>query len=124
MKWYVRKPERLAAEIEVIKQYYPDARIFRDKGKIVIFHKFQGRKACYLTEVIYPDNFPWKEPKIWVREPRIKKGDAPHLWPDGSLCIYGRNDTTSIGGKIILDRAGMWLDAYETWLDTGLWPAI
>lgn len=120
MKWYKQRQERRKAEIVAIKTIYPKARILIHKGHFVVFLKVPGRRAHYLVKVIYPNDFPYKQPKAYVVEPRIK--DAPHRWSDGSLCFHEDYEGPRTSGKIILDLSRKWIEAYERWVDTGRWP--
>lgn len=122
MKWFKKIPQRLEVEVELIRKYYPGARVFLERSKLTVFFKFRKRNGYYLAKLVYPDDFPWQQPKVWIIDPTIKK--SPHQWRDKSLCIHGENDDSQISGKIVLDRAGQWIKAYETWHDTGRWPEL
>jgi hypothetical protein len=120
MKWYERKPERYNAEVKLIMRNHRKARLFIDKGRLVVFLKIRGRKADYIAKIIYPEEFPYEQPEAYIVEPRIK--EAPHRWSDGHLSIHGIKDGPDISGKIILDWTKLWVLAFENWLDTGRWP--
>ena len=122
MKWYKKNPERLEVEIRLIKTHHQGARIFQERGRIAVFSKFHGRKSHYLAKLIYPDDFPWEQPKVWIIEPRIRK--APHRWRDRSICLHGEQDGPRISGRIVLDRTNQWIKAYEEWCDTSKWPVL
>jgi hypothetical protein len=121
MRWYEKRPERYEAEQMLIKKYYPKARIFERKGRIIVFLKIRGRKTNYLIETIYPKDFPYEQPKAFVTKPQIE--DALHRWGDGSLSLHGViKEPPRLSGKIILDWSKKWVFAYENWVDTGVWP--
>lgn len=75
----------------------------------------------YRVEVVAHHSRP---PKVWVRDPRIPRS-TPHIYGDGSLCLYWpRLWRWTRGGSIafdILPWACLWLDYYERWQVTGEW---
>jgi hypothetical protein len=50
---------------------------------------------------------------------------APHLYPDGSLCLYWPKEWRwapfEAIGETLLPWAALWLYYYEIWVDTGAW---
>jgi hypothetical protein len=64
-------------------------------------------------------------PKVWVRSPNLAK-ETPQLGEDGSLDLSreGSEDwrPNQLIVKTFLPWAANWLDSYENWLATGLWP--
>ncbi|MGB3479911.1 MAG: hypothetical protein WBB67_12215 [bacterium] len=120
MKWYEAKPNRCIMETATIKQVYPAAQIDIERGYLIAFLMFQGRKGSYLLKVVYPSEFPYEEPKAFIKKPRIK--DALHRWLDGSLCIKGNAEPPNLSGKIIIDWSINWIKTYENWLDGIRWP--
>ena len=62
-------------------------------------------------------------PKVTVTQPKLRPN--PHLYPDGSLCLYWPKEWTwsrrEIIAETILPWAAVWLLYYELWLDTGEW---
>jgi len=63
-------------------------------------------------------------PKVRVESPKLAPG-TPHLYPDGSLCLYYPGEWSWHGRLIIAETiipwAAHWLFYYELWLDTGKW---
>ena len=122
MHWFEEKPQRYLAETELIKRCFPQARIFREKNRIVVFHMIIGMKTRYLVRMEYPEDFPYEQPRAFIVEPKINK--AEHRWMDGALCLHGNSDDSRITGKIVLDRTKQWIMAYEEWVDSGNWPEL
>lgn len=121
MKWYEEKPKRLKAELVLIRQIYPEAWAIKEKGRLVICYYILGRKAKYFVKVVYPDDFPFEEPRAYVVEPKITH--AQHRWlEDNSLCVEGNVEPPNVSGKIIIDWSIGWLRVYENWLDGVAWP--
>jgi hypothetical protein len=120
MKWFERNNDRFQGEKLALKRFYPKARLYIKRGRVVIFLKVCGRKRSYIVQVIYPNDFPYEQPKSYIIKPKIKK--APHRFRDGSLSIHGKYEGPRISGKIILDWSVRWIQAYENWLDSDEWP--
>ncbi len=66
--------------------------------------------------------------KIVVISPQLRKHNnqkIPHLYPDGSLCLfYPSNrewDSTQLVAETIIPWISLWLYFYEIWLITGEW---
>ena len=63
-------------------------------------------------------------PKVSVNWPEIKE-DAPHTYPDGSLCLYKpgviRWNEQRLVARSIMPWTLVWLILYEGWLETGVW---
>jgi hypothetical protein len=63
-------------------------------------------------------------PKVCVVSPPLAP-QAPHLYSDGTLCLYWpvewqwRSDT--LIAETIIPWTAAWLYYYELWLDTGTW---
>ena len=51
--------------------------------------------------------------------------NCPHLWKDGTLCIYGVMDTWNPGKNNILHVLKLsrrWISNYQVWQKSGDWP--
>lgn len=63
-------------------------------------------------------------PRVRVLRPKLVDG-APHLYADGSLCLYWPKEwhwaPCEAIGETLLPWAALWLYYYELWLDTGEW---
>jgi len=77
--------------------------------------------CCYDVSIEY--NLA-KTPKVSVRWPTLHPR-APHLYPDGTLCLYWPKEWRWQGNEIIAETilpwTALWLYYYELWLDTGYW---
>lgn len=64
------------------------------------------------------------EPAAFVVAPTLHE-DAPHLWEDGSLCLYHPNKFVWREDHLVADYTipwvALWLYFYEQWLDLGVW---
>lgn len=65
-----------------------------------------------------------RAPTVKVLRPALAVG-APHLYGDGTLCLYWTKDwrwsSDQFITKTILPWAADWLHYYELWLDCGKW---
>lgn len=63
-------------------------------------------------------------PKVWVQRPTVDER-SPHLYRDGSLCLFYPKDASWHSGMKIADMIipwiSDWLLYYELWQDTGKW---
>lgn len=63
-------------------------------------------------------------PKVRVLTPELEP-NAPHLYRDGTLCLYWPMEwewrTDQLIAETILPWAASWLFYYELWLDSGKW---
>ncbi len=75
----------------------------------------------YRIRVVYERRGP---PSVFVDCPRLDP-DAPHRWPDGSLCLHWPKewrwkDVESLAGTVVM-WAALWLQYYEVWKQVGAW---
>ncbi|MEK4815126.1 MULTISPECIES: hypothetical protein [Bacillus] len=74
----------------------------------------------YTVKVIYKR----LRPKVFIMNPCIHK-EAPHLYPDGSLCLYYPSDNSYHDALFIADTiipwTAEWLYYYEKWLEDDIW---
>lgn len=63
-------------------------------------------------------------PTVTILSPTLVP-KAPHLWRDGTLCLYYPKEKPwrrdMLIAKTILPWTALWLYYYELWLDTGKW---
>lgn len=70
-----------------------------------------------------------KPPRINIISPKLKLFEGaeklPHIYGDGSLCLYTPRNGEWHGGKLIaltiVPWISLWLFYYEAWLITGEW---
>ena len=76
---------------------------------------------AYAIRIVYRKR---GDPKVWVLSPRLVRR-APHLYDDGTLCLYWPKewrwtDDQSIALTIVVWSA-LWLQYYEIWKLLGVW---
>jgi hypothetical protein len=81
--------------------------------------------AIYRIRIEYRfDNQFSKRPKVWVLSPQLAP-NAPHVYPQGDLCLYFPKDLTwsphKFISKTIIPLTAAWLGFYEVWLKTRIW---
>ena len=70
-----------------------------------------------------------KSVKIFVINPKIEKYEngnrVPHLYPDGSLCLfypeYNEWNYNDSWAETLIPWTALWLFYYEIWKETGKW---
>ena len=76
---------------------------------------------AYTVRIVYRKR---GHPEVWVLKP-ILDPNAPHLYPDGTLCLYWPRewrwtDDESLALTIV-GWAALWLQHYEIWQSIGTW---
>ena len=124
MKWFERNPQRLENEVMLIKRNHPSARIFFKGGKVMIFLKVISRKNDYLAKIIYPEDFPFEQPKAFILEQRLRGNyHKTHRYSDSSLCLATPDQVgPQTSGKVICDWVNGWVKGYEIWKRTKEFP--
>jgi hypothetical protein len=60
-----------------------------------------------------------------AHEDESSENDAPHRWPDGSLCLYWPKEWRWTGSESITSTivawTALWLEYYEIWQTLGVW---
>jgi ubiquitin-protein ligase len=76
----------------------------------------------YVISINFTDNYPNEMPQVFVKAPLIT--DSPHRYKAGNICYLhqavwnpGKHDIT-----FVLARAAKWLNKYEVWKVTRIWP--
>ena len=106
-----------------MKMKYPAFACQSKNNGIVLTGVLTPREASpqYQVQIIL---MPHKYPEVRVLSPQILKS-APHLWPNGSLCLFNPRDRKWKHQELIAQNliawASLWLYFYEGWLGTGIW---
>ena len=112
-------PDR-GIQILHLKQRFPQ---FKYKGKGVWFGTLQPMPHSQIYKIKIVDKV-GAFPRVYVKEPKLAKG-APHLYSDGSLCLFYPKDFSwnkkSLIAETIVPWTALWLYYYELWLKTGIW---
>lgn len=124
-QWYRTTPKRFQHEQRIMKKYYPQMQLFNDsegnmgwQGKLTTW-----RENTYEVMIVYPPTFPYKPPKAYPVNPKIKQ--SRHIYEDGHLCLFTADDRIweiKTTASTLVSWVAKWLHCYEVWLDTGQWP--
>lgn len=81
----------------------------------------RSTSPVYQVEIRYQQR---QIPKAKVLSPPLAP-NAPHLYGDGTLCLYWpeewRWQQDKLVADVIIPWTALWLYYYELWLDTGRW---
>jgi hypothetical protein len=76
----------------------------------------------YIVAIYFP-NYPSQMPKVYITKPTLP-ANTRHTYQGGSICYMhpnywnpGRYDLT-----FVLARVAKWLNKFEVWRQTGVWP--
>jgi len=106
-----------------MRSRFPGFSTGRMRGGVTFRGELRPRPGSpsYVVDVAVPD---MGAPKVWVRSPGLAEG-APHLYDDGSLCLYHPRvrpwRADDLAASTVVPWAAIWLDCYEGWLETGVW---
>ncbi|MBU5220469.1 hypothetical protein KQI67_28255 [Bacillus albus] len=102
-----------------IQQCFPSFKYFKE-GYWIGRLRPTSSSSFYTVKIIYK-RF---NPKVFIIEPCIHR-EVPHLYGDGSLCLYYPNDNSYNDSLFIADTiipwTAEWLYYYEKWLEDGIW---
>ncbi len=123
-KRWVKPPQlTYAQQIGKLRKAYPGFRLRWKKGDPLWEGSFQPRisSPSYRLQICYSSG---SIPKVWVLSPALAD-NPPHVYGDGSLCLYWPKEWRWRDQEYIADTilpwAALWLYYYELWLDTGQW---
>jgi hypothetical protein len=114
--WFKSNPGRLVNETAAMETLFPDFELHELPQGLawVGFVTPEKTRGRYKVSVVYPDDFPYHPPKVFVLDPRIS---APkHQYGDTSLCLMYPGDSTwgtnTTAGQAVA-MASAWLFCYE-----------
>ncbi len=96
-----------------------------NEGSLYVLAALQTstNKRPYTLAIAFPDTYPNALPSVRVRQPTLQS-NAPHRYNSGDICYLhpsmwnpGRHTLT-----FVIARAAKWLNKYEVWLVSGVWP--
>ncbi|MDX2001357.1 MAG: hypothetical protein SFW35_02940 [Chitinophagales bacterium] len=117
------KPFNPETQVLSMRSSYPDFKCNK-KGLAMEFTgilRVMPELPEYTVTVIYDLD---KRPKVYIRAPQLLE-NAPHLYPDGTLCLYHPDNyhwtREKLIAKEIMSWTAAWIYFYEVWLETGKW---
>lgn len=127
-KYPTHKLLNLAMQAMLIQKYYDNWNCSIEKSKLICkgIIKPTELSGSYLVRISYKLK---ESPKVYLIKPPLQKNvkgeDAPHLYPNGRLCVYHPRFKEWDGSKsiaqTIIPWTSLWLYYYEVWLVTGEW---
>lgn len=122
-----RQPITLGQQLVQMKKDFPEFQYSQSNNLPTWEGTLQPMKASpkYTVRIVYRfAGRQSKSPKVWVILPKIHIY-APHLYNDGSLCLYFPRDRDwspyKFISQTIVPWASLWLAFYEIWLETDHW---
>lgn len=125
---FEHKAKTIFQQADAIRHQYPgfsvthNPSVLRAQG----YWRPTARSEPYQIEVRYTLQ---QKPVIAVLKPTLVKNlkgeDIPHLYGDGTLCLYmplyGEFNYSDLIATTIIPWSGLWLYHYENWHMTGEW---
>ena len=111
-----RELDSLAAENELIRVSITENR----EIELVVTEPVQEKHIR--LSITLPHGYPHKSPVV-TADPLDRS--SPHVWLDGSLCIFGAMETWNPGRHDVVHTLKLcrrWLSSYASWSNTGKWP--
>jgi ubiquitin-protein ligase len=131
--WYDRIPDRLEEEKTVMHDRFAATHPSLGWVEDDLGEEFLGWDLTitsdsgveYTVLIVYPDNYPTEAPEPYILEPNIEPSETKHMYSDGILCLFHRDDRAweyESTAATMTARIGAWITAYENWVTTGYWP--
>lgn len=113
--WYHDNNKRFLIEKYAMKERFPDFELIESVNGLTWTGPLTPKNAdTYVIAVIYPEDFPYSSPNVWIIEPKIQS--PKHQFPDGHICLLELgNETweTKTTAATIVALAAVWLWCYE-----------
>lgn len=121
--------DEILAQILKLKESYDYVEYVSKKDRFTVWIKLQPTSESMIYTVKFVCAVNSRKVVIFVINPAIKrrmKGKlVPHMYSDGSLCLYyPKHKEWSIEddwGTTLVPWTTLWLFYYEIWLETGEW---
>ncbi len=122
----VKKTSLLAQKV-ALQRAFPESQALVRRNKLVWKASIQPTGLSDIYEIELTHSFEMS-PKVFVLAPDLvcfEDQPVPHLYPDGSLCLFlprrAEWDQTMLISDTTVPWACEWLFHYELWLATGEW---
>lgn len=122
------KIRNIGEQVGAIKALYPQFKISWGNGQLKVIGEIQPtpRSCKYQFSLKYKLG---ELPSVNILSPILIKNekgeDIPHLYPNGSLCLYRplrkEFDYSNLMANTIIPWISLWLYYYEIWHVTGNW---
>ena len=118
-------PARIGDEIQELENHGEKPRTSITEQRELAFRfplKLADESPVELS-IVLPHGYPHNCPRVYAES---ITGSVPHRWRDGALCVYGVMSGWNPGKHTVystLALAKRWLSHFESWRQTGQWPA-
>ncbi|MGA2435416.1 MAG: hypothetical protein ABSG25_09025 [Bryobacteraceae bacterium] len=114
--WFNSNPARLVDEKESMQVRFGGFRLYSLPVGLAWDGWLRPKQSTknYRVSVVYPDDFPYHPPKVFVIDPKISV--SKHQYGDGSLCLMYPGDGTWQTNTTAVQAVAMaaaWLFCYE-----------
>lgn len=120
--WWVRYPKRAVDEVNRMRN--TNAKLIFNDNKLFWEEWITNDYGTpFLISIESEENHPFKEPDVFLKEPKLEHHERKHMYSDGSLCLFRPEEFSS--RMTILDirnMAASWCFCYESYVNTGNWP--
>lgn len=132
-KRFFRKHQYTLADLinncNEIKRRYSEVSYSVNKGKVMVDIQLKPSEGSMRYSVRLIAKIGSTNVDVFVITPNIcelkKKLTVPHLYPNGSLCLYypdyGEWNPNDFWADTLIPWACLWLYYFELWLATGKW---
>ena len=116
-------PNRISQELDGLAAESEPFRVsVTESREIQLILTEPGQEKDIRLCITLPHGYPNKSPVV-TADPIDPS--SPHLWLDGSLCIFGAMETWNPGRHDVVHTLKLcrrWLSGYALWSTTGNWP--
>lgn len=117
-------PSRIAKEIQALEDHgeAPRTTITDDRELAFRFTHLLSDGTATEVRILLPHGYPNSCPRVYAD---AIHNNAPHLYADGALCLYGVMTGWNPGKHTVhttLELTRQWLRRYDHWRQKGEWP--
>ena len=120
--WFERFPHRAIEEIYKMQENTNS--IYFCSGRELIWEVeiISDFGTPYLISIKTDSNYPFTEPKVYMKSPELEDDFKKHVYGDKRLCLF-RPEVYSSNMSILDIRniTASWIHCYEIYLQTGEW---
>lgn len=121
--------DEILSHVSDLKLRFPVEKEEWKKGIVSVRLSLQPTENSVTYTVVLISRIGRRHVEIFVVNPKIEKYTkgkrTPHLYPNGSLCLYYPRDCewdyNDDWSDTLIPWTSLWLYYYEIWLETGKW---
>jgi hypothetical protein len=121
--WWVKYPQRALHEIQSMMRNTNSTLDYSGR-KLIWEEVIRNNFNTWFHITIETEGYPYKIPKVFIKNSEIKFKKGKHMNSDESLCLMDSSDFNSKKSVLqIRNQACAWCWAVEVYTHTGEWPA-